>query len=74
MTTDTSEKGLERLICKTLTGHPCDPPDPQRFFFLIYLKRFHRRHFLARSQGELLVSGQYTNRLYDGRSLNAIKL
>ena len=26
MTTDTSEKGLERLICKTLTGHPCDPP------------------------------------------------
>ena len=26
MTTDTSEKGLERLICKTLTGHSCDPP------------------------------------------------
>ena len=26
MTTDTSERGLERLICKTLTGHPCDPP------------------------------------------------
>lgn len=26
MTTDTSEKGLERLICKTLTGYPCDPP------------------------------------------------
>ena len=26
MTTDTSEKGLERLICKTLTGNPCDPP------------------------------------------------
>ena len=26
MTTNTSEKGLERLICKTLTGHPCDPP------------------------------------------------
>ncbi len=26
MTTDTSEKGLERLICRTLTGHPCDPP------------------------------------------------
>ena len=26
MITDTSEKGLERLICKTLTGHPCDPP------------------------------------------------
>ena len=26
MTTDTSEKGLERLICTTLAGHPCDPP------------------------------------------------
>ena len=26
MTTDTSERGLERLICRTLTGHPCDPP------------------------------------------------
>ena len=26
MTTDTSEKGLERLICAALTGHPCDPP------------------------------------------------
>ena len=25
MTTDTSERGLERLICTTLTGHPCDP-------------------------------------------------
>jgi len=25
MTTDTSEKGLERLICTALTGHPCDP-------------------------------------------------
>ena len=24
-TTDTSEKGLERLICVALTGHPCDP-------------------------------------------------
>ncbi len=23
--TDTSEKGLERLICTALTGHPCDP-------------------------------------------------
>lgn len=22
--TDTSERGLERLICKALTGHPCD--------------------------------------------------
>ena len=26
MTTDTSERGLERLICKALTGDPCDPP------------------------------------------------
>ena len=26
MTTDTSEKGFERLICTALTGHPCDPP------------------------------------------------
>jgi type I restriction enzyme R subunit len=26
MTTDTSEKGLERLICMALTGHPCDLP------------------------------------------------
>ena len=26
MTTDTSEMGLERLICTALTGHPCDPP------------------------------------------------
>ena len=25
MTTDTSEPGLERLICSALTGHPCDP-------------------------------------------------
>jgi len=25
MTTDTSEKGLERLICTALTGHPCEP-------------------------------------------------
>ncbi len=24
MTTDTSERGLERLICTALTGHPCD--------------------------------------------------
>lgn len=22
---DTSERGLERLICTALTGHPCDP-------------------------------------------------
>ena len=26
MTTDTSERGLERVICTALTGHPCDPP------------------------------------------------
>lgn len=26
MTTDTSERGLERLICTALTGEPCDPP------------------------------------------------
>ena len=26
MTTDTSEQGLERLICTALAGHPCDPP------------------------------------------------
>ena len=25
MTTDTSERGLERLICTALTGAPCDP-------------------------------------------------
>ena len=25
MTTDTSERGLERLICTALIGHPCDP-------------------------------------------------
>ena len=28
MKTDTSERGLERLICKVLAGHPCDPPAP----------------------------------------------
>src|SRR3972149_7853418 len=26
MTTDTSEKGLERLICTARTGSPCDDP------------------------------------------------
>ena len=26
MTTDTSERGLERLICKALAGYPCEPP------------------------------------------------
>ena len=28
MTTDTSERGLERLICTSLTGGPCDPATP----------------------------------------------
>ena len=26
MTTDTTERGLERLICTALAGHPCEPP------------------------------------------------
>ena len=26
MSTDTSERGLERLICSALSGHPCEPP------------------------------------------------
>ena len=26
MTTDTSERGLERFICTALAGHPCEPP------------------------------------------------
>ena len=26
MNSDTSERGLERLICVGLAGHPCDPP------------------------------------------------
>ena len=30
MTTDTSERGLERLICTALTGSPCDAPLSQR--------------------------------------------
>jgi len=25
---NTTERGLERLICTALTGHPCDPPQP----------------------------------------------
>ncbi len=28
--TDTSERGLERLICTALAGHPCDPPKKGR--------------------------------------------
>ena len=30
MTTDTSERGLERFICTALTGHSCDPPKAGR--------------------------------------------
>lgn len=26
--TDTTERGLERLICTEMTGHACDPPPP----------------------------------------------
>ena len=26
MTTDTSERGLERLICTALASHPCESP------------------------------------------------
>jgi type I restriction enzyme R subunit len=29
VTTDTSERGLERLICTALTGAPCDPAPPR---------------------------------------------
>ena len=28
--TDTSERGLERLICTALAGHPCDPPKERK--------------------------------------------
>jgi hypothetical protein len=28
MYTDTSERGLEHLICTTMTGSPCEPPKP----------------------------------------------
>lgn len=31
MTTDTSERGLERLICTALTGHACDPGEEKEF-------------------------------------------
>ncbi len=30
MPTDTSERGLERLICTALTGHACDPINPDQ--------------------------------------------
>ena len=30
MATDTSERGLECLICTALAGHPCDPPQDGR--------------------------------------------
>ena len=26
MSTDLTERGLERLICTAMTGEPCDPP------------------------------------------------
>lgn len=29
MSSDTTEKGLERLICTALAGHPCDPGRPE---------------------------------------------
>jgi hypothetical protein len=32
MTTDTTEQGLERLICTALTGHPCNPGAVAPFF------------------------------------------
>ncbi|MFH1220618.1 MAG: DEAD/DEAH box helicase family protein, partial [Candidatus Eisenbacteria bacterium] len=30
MKTDTSERGLERIICTALAGHPCDPVQPNQ--------------------------------------------
>ena len=30
MATDTTERGLERLVCRGLTGHPCDRPQRAR--------------------------------------------
>ena len=30
MPTDTTERGLERLICTALTGYPCDPSSEGR--------------------------------------------
>ena len=30
MTTDTTERGLERLVCTVLAGHPCEPPEEGR--------------------------------------------
>ncbi len=35
MKTDTTERGLERLICTALTGHPCDPPQPDDVHYTI---------------------------------------
>ena len=32
MTTDTTEQGLERLICSALAGHSCDPPPSGALF------------------------------------------
>ena len=31
MTTDTTERGLEWLVCQALTGDPCDPPTGRTF-------------------------------------------
>ena len=40
MTTDLTERGLERLICKALTGDPCDPPiRPHRWRTTPHLQR-----------------------------------
>ena len=60
MTTDTSERGLERLICTALAGHPCDPPEQGR---VAEARRAYggvgwsggnpRRKFLARLQEEI---------------------
>lgn len=30
MSTDTSERGVERLICTALAGDPCEPPKEGR--------------------------------------------
>ena len=32
MTTDTTERGLERLICTALTGNPCEPAKKEKAF------------------------------------------
>ena len=52
MTTDTSERGLERLICTALTGHPCDPP--QESMAAEARPRLRRRRRLERRQSPRL--------------------